>query len=744
MLACRQVSVSVQGFYPDDVKYRAVEMAFIDPAQGSAAAVSAGCGTIGYAYTAVATLNTYPDYAGPLNVSGTITITETDAGISILGTVAGLEASTSGGIHVHEGVSCAEVSEVGAHFYPGLAVDPWLDTMWASNANGAASVSFPMAHFAVGNGDDEQNVANRAVVVHDSSGARVACGVLASTPGEVLQVAGYPGYAGAYADMTGTLVVSNLAQGDGVSFVGTLANLEASTSGGLHVHQGLTVDDADGVGGHYYDPSYYAVDPWCSSGCASVWTSDASGASNIAFQMMNFTVGAAQAVDLHAMVIHLSNGTRAGAGLISTTAASSFVASSSVAVPTPSPTMMPTMTYNSSAVPTPSPTMMPTMTYNSTPSPTVLPSLVPTVTPTTTDNSKLAVSLTLSSSATPTEASKDALKSVIAQSIFGVDDDSFQGDIMVYEVSNVSSTASYIWDVTFDVSASLSVVNEANTGKWAASVESTFTSVDFTTAASSATGVALAATSATASDARRRMIPTPTPTLVPTPIPTSPKPTTADTVQVAVVLSISSDSKLTNARANTLKSTIASELGVSTSNLKDYEYSYTASTLYRRKLTQTIVTYDWSVECTVEVSLATTGAASVEDFAGEVGAELSSTTFQANVAVNLGVIIISVSATSTPVIVPTPTSDTNVQSASLASWAIALIAGAGFVCLAGSALAGFMYIRRGDGGGGGGSCFGSHWGKFRAEAGDEETNPLGVDYPKSFSGGSVLAQHDEL
>ena len=719
-------------------------MAFIDPAQGSAAAVSAGCGTIGYAYTAVATLNTYPDYAGPLNVSGTITITETDAGISILGTVAGLEASTSGGIHVHEGVSCAEVSEVGAHFYPGLAVDPWLDTMWASNANGAASVSFPMAHFAVGNGDDEQNVANRAVVVHDSSGARVACGVLASTPGEVLQVAGYPGYAGAYADMTGTLVVSNLAQGDGVSFVGTLANLEASTSGGLHVHQGLTVDDADGVGGHYYDPSYYAVDPWCSSGCASVWTSDASGASNIAFQMMNFTVGAAQAVDLHAMVIHLSNGTRAGAGLISTTAASSFVASSSVAVPTPSPTMMPTMTYNSSAVPTPSPTMMPTMTYNSTPSPTVLPSLVPTVTPTTTDNSKLAVSLTLSSSATPTEASKDALKSVIAQSIFGVDDDSFQGDIMVYEVSNVSSTASYIWDVTFDVSASLSVVNEANTGKWAASVESTFTSVDFTTAASSATGVALAATSATASDARRRMIPTPTPTLVPTPIPTSPKPTTADTVQVAVVLSISSDSKLTNARANTLKSTIASELGVSTSNLKDYEYSYTASTLYRRKLTQTIVTYDWSVECTVEVSLATTGAASVEDFAGEVGAELSSTTFQANVAVNLGVIIISVSATSTPVIVPTPTSDTNVQSASLASWAIALIAGAGFVCLAGSALAGFMYIRRGDGGGGGGSCFGSHWGKFRAEAGDEETNPLGVDYPKSFSGGSVLAQHDEF
>ena len=709
----------MEGFNSADAKYRALEMRFLNPAEGNAD-VSAGCGTVGYAYTAVATLDTYPGYAGPLKVSGTIVITETDAGISVLGTVAGLETTTSGGIHVHEGVSCAEASDPGGHFYPGLAVDPWLDTAWASNANGAASVSFPMAHFAVGHGKTDQNVANRAVVVHDSSGTRVGCGVLASTPGEVVQVAGYPGYAGTYENMTGTMVVSTLAQGDGVSFAGTLANLEASTSGGLHVHDGFTVADAAGVGGHFYDAPFYAVDPWCSSGCASVWTSDASGASAIDFQMVNFSLGAAQPVDLHAMVIHLSDGTRAGAGLVSTAAASSFVASMGTASPTLSPS--------------------------------VVPSPVPTSSPTTMDYSKLAVSLTISSTATSTGASNEALKLVIAQSIFGVDDDTFESNIMDYSVSsNASSTVSYTWTVAFDVIASLSVVNELSTTKWAASVESSLTSTAFTTSATTATGMTLVATSATALDDRLRSVPSPAPSLATatSPSPTTPKPTAADTVQVAVGLNINSNSKLTSSLATTLKSTIATELGVTTSELKHYLYSYTESTAVRRRLMQSITTYDWDVSCTVEVSLASTGYASVEEFTEDVETGLNSPTFQANVATDLGVVVVSLSASSTPMNVPTttPTShpdgsndiSNGVQSASLASWAIALIACAGFLCMAGAVLASVVYIRRGGGG-----CFGGHWGKYRAEKGEDETNPLGVDYPPTFSGGSILAHHHDF
>ena len=41
-------------------------------------------------------------------------------------------------------------------------------------------------------------VAYRVVVVHDSGGNRVACGVLLPTSGEVVSLSKYPGYTGTY------------------------------------------------------------------------------------------------------------------------------------------------------------------------------------------------------------------------------------------------------------------------------------------------------------------------------------------------------------------------------------------------------------------------------------------------------------------------------------------------------------------------------------------------------------------
>jgi hypothetical protein len=57
------------------------------------------------------------------------------------------------------------------------------------------------------------------VVVHDSSGTRVACGVLESTPGEVVQLGPYPGYVGMYGNVTGTVVVAP-AENGGISLTG--------------------------------------------------------------------------------------------------------------------------------------------------------------------------------------------------------------------------------------------------------------------------------------------------------------------------------------------------------------------------------------------------------------------------------------------------------------------------------------------------------------------------------------------
>ena len=80
---------------------------------------------------------------------------------------------------------------------------------------------------------------------------------------------------------------------------------------------------------------------------------------------------------------------------------------------------------------------------------------------------------------------------------------------------------------------------------------------------------------------------------------------------------------------------------------------------------------------------------------------------------------------------------TSVKAAGLAVWAIALIVVAGFLFVAASAAAGAVYVRRGGGGG-------SNWNKFRMESANKDLNPLGEEYPSSFVGGSMIAQHNEF
>jgi hypothetical protein len=234
-----------------------------------------------------------------------------------------------------------------------------------------------------------------------------------------------------------------------------------------------------------------------------------------------------------------------------------------------------------------------------------------------------------------------------------------------------------------------------------------------------------------------------------------------------VSLAITSSSKLTAARANELKETIADEIGVSETDLKAWTYSFATST--RRALLQSTTTYDWTVGFTVEVSLAATGTASAEAFSTEIATELDSPAFQSNVAADLGVLIKAVSASSAVVVAtprptprPTPLPSTagpggapgsGVKAAGLAGWAIALVVVGGFLFVACGAVAAIVCVRRGSGGfarfgGGDFSRFSffavsSNFNKFRME-GLEEHNPLGEVYPTTVSGGSVIAQHNEL
>ena len=229
----------------------------------------------------VASIGAYPGYAGDLAVSGVVVVSETDGGIEMTGTLTGLEASVTGGYHIHSGTTCASADDVGGHYLGGhysADDDPWT-TNYESDSAGSSTTSLSLDDFTL---DGAYPVAGRAVVVHAADGTRVGCGVLASAAPTV-KVLG--------------------------EFVDGFAGLEASTSGGFHIHTGTTCADAAAVGGHYYAHDAGAVDPWFDT----KYETDADGA-------VSGTVAAFVDFDLpiagRTVVVHDAAGARVACGVL--------------------------------------------------------------------------------------------------------------------------------------------------------------------------------------------------------------------------------------------------------------------------------------------------------------------------------------------------------------------------------------------------------------------------------------------
>jgi Cu/Zn superoxide dismutase len=145
------------------------------------------------------------------------------------------------------------------HYWPNMDVDPWLVTTYTSDANGVASLSLDVDDYSL---QGTNPVAGRTVVFHDATGARIGCGVIEATSGEIVNLGTYPGTT--YSPK-GTLLITNYLdkKEDGIKITGTMGGLGASSSGGIHIHSGFTCDatvDSNGddatstsVGGHYYE-----------------------------------------------------------------------------------------------------------------------------------------------------------------------------------------------------------------------------------------------------------------------------------------------------------------------------------------------------------------------------------------------------------------------------------------------------------------------------------------------------------
>eukprot|EP00927_Polykrikos_kofoidii_P071513 TRINITY_DN67777_c0_g1_i1.p1 TRINITY_DN67777_c0_g1~~TRINITY_DN67777_c0_g1_i1.p1 ORF type:complete len:389 (+),score=31.57 TRINITY_DN67777_c0_g1_i1:46-1167(+) len=143
-------------------------------------------------------VESYPGYAGVLNVTGVPVVVETRAGPTgdpeqvIRYSLAGVDqncglafsseplAPNGCGIHIHEGVDCASA---GGHFWNKLLhpADPWKTVRYTAEGTRSSGTT-PSVH----TGLSEADLAGRTVVIHDASGARVACAVLGTPSADVV------------------------------------------------------------------------------------------------------------------------------------------------------------------------------------------------------------------------------------------------------------------------------------------------------------------------------------------------------------------------------------------------------------------------------------------------------------------------------------------------------------------------------------------------------------------------------
>lgn len=123
--------------------------------------------------------SSFPNADGMIEICFSKELSGTSATLKM--DVAGLETSiTDGGVHIHEGTSCDTVETQMGHYFnsagagEGEVEDPWNNTerySTSSSAIGTANFQFDQWY-----GYDD--TVGKVVIIHESSGNRIACGVL--------------------------------------------------------------------------------------------------------------------------------------------------------------------------------------------------------------------------------------------------------------------------------------------------------------------------------------------------------------------------------------------------------------------------------------------------------------------------------------------------------------------------------------------------------------------------------------
>ena len=138
-----------------------------------------------HALTGIVEVGSYPGSNG-IPAGGGLFMTDNATGLIISGEITHLMSETITW-HIHTGTSCAVADEVGGHYFPGMANDPWTSVSCRSDdelycppheqpcSGSCDDVDQYMAGFSL---IGTNPVMGHAVVVHDAAGVRIGCGVI--------------------------------------------------------------------------------------------------------------------------------------------------------------------------------------------------------------------------------------------------------------------------------------------------------------------------------------------------------------------------------------------------------------------------------------------------------------------------------------------------------------------------------------------------------------------------------------
>ena len=101
-------------------------------------------------------------------IAGTLTFEflEDSQMLAVRGVITGLNASTTGGWHIHTGFTCDVASYVGGHYYLGGTPDSWKGITYTADSNGVADITTFLPGFSLAGGP--LGVNGHSVVIHNS------------------------------------------------------------------------------------------------------------------------------------------------------------------------------------------------------------------------------------------------------------------------------------------------------------------------------------------------------------------------------------------------------------------------------------------------------------------------------------------------------------------------------------------------------------------------------------------------